>query len=537
MLKKLLILLLLASTPAFGQFTVGSRAFSKGTGGGGGGTFPAATCSRADVQAAITAEQVGHVDGDLITIPAGTCTWTGVTQIAQTFPNSVTIQGAGAISSTTGGASTTGTDQTIIIDDLSTSAAMVFTTTSGKSFRFTGVALKENGSSPISSSGMLEILGTSTAVTVDHNHFFSNQGGSSSFHLNGSVQGVADLNYFEALSGILNNHIGFQNGQGWNGASSSDWGDNSWATADNWGTSQFFFIEDCRFFDGDTDDAVFGARFVFRHNTVTGDGASSQQMFWHGATAGRERGGRAAEVYGNIFTQAGNYGSPPVSLNSGTVLAWGNTVTGGYKSLLQISYDFRTTAGGGGAYHYLPPPNGWGFCGPVAGGPTFWDSNLNSSGYACLDQPGRGAGQLLNGLNFPGTLNTATGTIAWPHQKLSPVYVFNNTYVPMFYTTIPVITENTGGSDGSIASNNREFYMDFGPLANPGSFNGTVGIGVGVFASRPGTCTQGTDPITSGAAPGVGYWATDQSILYVCNPTNTWTTYYTPYTYPHPLAH
>jgi len=44
----------------------------------------------------------------------------------------------------------------------------------------------------------------------------------------------------------------------------------------------------------------------------------------------------------------------------------------------------------------------------------------------------------------------------------------------------------------------------------------------------------------------VGYWATDQGswnqsgsggqgVLYKCTATNTWTLYYTPYTYPHPL--
>jgi len=73
-------------------------------------------------------------------------------------------------------------------------------------------------------------------------------------------------------------------------------------------------------------------------------------------------------------------------------------------------------------------------------------------------------------------------------------------------------------------------------------FNGTVGVGCGALASRPTTCTTG-----------VGYWATNQSCtdltgmvgtspaapisgtLYKCTATDTWTLYYTPYTYPHPL--
>jgi len=68
-------------------------------------------------------------------------------------------------------------------------------------------------------------------------------------------------------------------------------------------------------------------------------------------------------------------------------------------------------------------------------------------------------------------------------------------------------------------------------------------MGCGTPAARPATCTVG-----------VGYWATNQSCsnlsgmvganhtetisgtLYKCTATNTWTAYYIPYTYPHPLA-
>lgn len=73
------------------------------------------------------------------------------------------------------------------------------------------------------------------------------------------------------------------------------------------------------------------------------------------------------------------------------------------------------------------------------------------------------------------------------------------------------------------------------------SFDGTVGVGAGTLASRPATCTTG-----------VGYWATNQSTtdltgmvgpdastpisgtFYKCTATDTWTSYYTPWTYPHP---
>ena len=58
------------------------------------------------------------------------------------------------------------------------------------------------------------------------------------------------------------------------------------------------------------------------------------------------------------------------------------------------------------------------------------------------------------------------------------------------------------------------------------SFDGSVGIGVGLLAARP----------SSGLTVGVGYWATDTNTLYRATGAATWEAYYTPYTYPHPLG-
>lgn len=503
-------------------------------------TYTAASCTQAAVQAAITAQQVAPVDGDIIQIPACSSTaWT--TGISQTFTTSVTIQGAGAISATTGGASTTGTDQTTLLDHIAGSAPLfIINTTAGKSFRMTGLAISQD--TPTSSQlGAITIGGSSTSVRVDHCHFFMTVPNVDLFFRD-SVLGVADHNFFDSSGQSASDvtfTLRFENGATWNG-DTAGFGDKSWTDTEHWGSSQFFFVEDNQFLDGSLSDSHLGARYVYRYNTITGP--ASMQVYNHGETPGDGRAVRAAEFYGNNINNTANNGNPPFSLNSGTLLYWGNTVTGGFRGVVSVGYDFRTTAGGGGTYFY---GDSWHFCGTPAGGPTNWDGNLDSSGYACIDQPGRGAGQLLTGVfttGGGGKINSVAGNVAWPHQALSPIYVWHNSYTPQFYTDpalFPAIREQCNG----VCAENREYYQQFGTYFHSGTFNGTVGIGEGTlvptnasaYTNAP-NCTAGTDPMTGGAAPGVGYWHTPSQTLYVCTATNTWTAYYTPYTYPHPLA-
>jgi hypothetical protein len=484
-------------------------------------TYKAASCSQTDVQTAINNESAHVADGDIITIPAGTCTWTGSTPVGGTFTKSVTIQGAGAISATTGGASTTGTDQTVIVNHMSSNKpVMVFSTTAGKSFRFTGIAVIEDGGSPGAAyNGNVAIYGKSSAVRMDHCHFFIAVNGSKGPLFNGGVTGVADHMYINTNQGVTNNFV-FQNGASW-GSDNGGFGNGSWADGDHFGTSQFMFVEDTRMDGGYGSDCVQGGRWVLRYSTAV----NNYGMYEHG-THDQYRGCRAAEAYNNTVTAPAPFADGGmVHHKSGPSLIFNNNVTN-LKNIVDLDY-YRIN---GVTYGTSPsPPNGFGMCGAVTGGPSVWDQNSGSNGSACLDLSGRGAGDLLTNFvsSFSDVLNSATGTRTWPHQARTPVYAWGNTLAG-------------GGAGGSVIIGNRvpvltdnvDYYQQFGALGEPGTFNGTTGVGQGLLSARPATCTAGP----GGNTPGVGYWATDTNTLYVCNPTNTWSTYYTPYTYPHPLT-
>ena len=85
-------------------------------------------------------------------------------------------------------------------------------------------------------------------------------------------------------------------------------------------------------------------------------------------------------------------------MSSGTGTVWGNTgnsVYGGFVTIHSMRINNAT-------YTQTATPNGWGYCGTAFNGTgSAWDQNSSTvTGYACMDQPGQGVGDLLSG-NFP----------------------------------------------------------------------------------------------------------------------------------------
>lgn len=306
------------------------------------------------------------------------------------------------------------------------------------------------------------------------------------------------------------------------------------ANPDTWGTGQNVFVEDNTFnlTTGDNavacvDGAVNNATVV-RYNTST----NCRGFDTHGMTHG---GVNTFEVYRNAMTKtSGSFGSGyrlVLSQGAGRYMVWDNlfTVVGTIHGAAIDLYHYRDQGTDGS----LSP---WGFCnGTQSHG---FDGNTSPTtthrGYPCGNQPGR---------------KQAGGSPRW--GGLSPMAAFLNrtsggAKVDLNFSC-PWAT--TAYCAEHIQAN-RDYYNAVSATAQTSAtspFNGTTGIGHGILSRRPTTCTHTTAP-DGDEGGGVMYWATDQGswnisgdgrgsgVLYRCSATNTWTAYYTPYTYPHPLV-
>ena len=94
-------------------------------------------------------------------------------------------------------------------------------------------------------------------------------------------------------------------------------------------------------------------------------------------------------------------------------------------------------------------------CQTVYGGSAVWqvgDDYQIHRVLIVLDQPGRGAGDLITG-DTP--INSTTGTAAWPNQALEPCYAWNDIYTPSS-TRLDVLPTNIVSSD--VLQSGRDFY-------------------------------------------------------------------------------
>ncbi len=233
-----------------------------------GNTVNALSCSQTDVQSAINSVAVGGT----VNVPAGTCSWTGLSI------SGIQLVGAGK-----------GTSGTVITSGsvTMTKHATQYTRVSG--FRFTGSDRHVSvGGSP-----------SNKPFVIDNNYFFTNGSGATNTMLGITVNGgVIHHNDFTASTGT--------NADVFNIITSEDWSQpTTLGNADTTGERNIYF-EDNTFTNilETAPDGDVGGRFVIRHNTYI-----DSSIVWHGGSPQDSSGGggtRQFEIYNNTFDRVSN---------------------------------------------------------------------------------------------------------------------------------------------------------------------------------------------------------------------------------------
>ena len=317
----------------------------------------AASCSQEDVQAAIDLAN----DGDIVIVPAGTCTWDS----AVSFYKSITVQGAGI-------------DSTIIID--STPGYPTWEQTpfwisgsTGKTFRITGFTFKDTRTSD--PNGIIKIIGHNNTFRIDHVKFddILNRG----IWIKGRSYGVIDHNIFvkETDDNFVAIHIE-------DDVIMVDETEDSWSRPMSYGTAEAVYIEDNTFdydYHNFGTDCQMGGRYVFRYNIVNGTTVGNHGYNSVASSCLQE------EIYNNIF-------NPPegvsvyraIQFRGGTGVIFNNTITGDYTHAIHVT-NYRSCSDG-----FYP---GKGPCDGTSPEDGNTPPDSVNHGWPCYDQIGRGTNQ------------------------------------------------------------------------------------------------------------------------------------------------
>ena len=457
-------------------------------------TINAKSASQSDVAAAIASA----ADGDIVTIPGGTASWTRTIRVKK----GITIQGAGVGS-------------TIIKDSVQSGPLLDCPLAAGNLTRITGIEFQDGGRSRNELGGILKFTGSNTngsQFRMDHCQFDDLNG----MIVADTVIGVIDHNTFIRAAKNGDSIVVYDNF--WNGGT---FGDGSWADATQFGTDRFLFIEDNVFKNNGggqpgITDSYAGGRFVVRHNqifdgTVETHGTESNQ---------RARGVRAVEVYNNTYTGS-DRNRFVGKMRSGVILFHDNTITGYWTGLTEFTLQ---------AYRVDDVFAPWG----GADGTSQWDVN---SGPFYSGTASAGGNHIVSLSGSPWTPNQWGGYTIRRDAGGSPGFA-----------QIQSNTSNTitflGGVFGSLnfnAGDAFKIYKVNQAIDQPGRAKGSLITGNPPV--KPARWNdQNTEPCyawdnISGGTQQVGFGQGDLIIRpgeHYFN--NTPMPDYTPYTYPHPLV-
>jgi len=491
-------------------------------------TIHAASCSYEDVSAAVATA----TSGDIVMVPACSATWDGNLRITK----GLTLQGAGA-------GSTIITSNYIPPNPNNPSDARNFliayqpaSPELNETFRISGFTFDLNHHSQ----GIQLRNDSATAINrvrVDHNEIMNAgmAGGSArAIMIKGTVYGVIDNNSFSGGDVYITSY----------GLNETSWDHLSF----HYGGADCMYYEDNTFVITNTPhDAGAGGRYCARYNTYIHINESAGLYPWydmHGNQGeGQNHATMGAEIYGNRVAMTTNKGVGIFDQRGGKAVIYHNQVITTSSASAQVREEYADARNPttnpqpqhvSDSYYW----NNWSGSRLVSGrermteiqvatggGSNFLDdSNANfPAGYGEPDRNG---------------LEIVAGSGAGQYRLIVDAQPTRLTVATPWETIPDATSQYRIVSDCcNVIAENAQYYN------HNLDFDGRTGIGCGTLTQRPATCI-----------PGVGYWATKQSCagiedtnvgdhpatpisgtLYQCTAPNTWTAYYTPYTYPHPL--
>src|ERR1700728_713967 len=342
------------------------------------GTYTAATCNYADVNAVVNGPTHVAVAGDIIQIPSGTCTWTNGIVVTV----GITISGNGTPNNTPGtfGA---GTTHTVRIDNYPGGAVISLQGIPfGQTSRISTLDIEPQSAttalvSPLQAAGTCTSSGCPN-LRIDNIVFGlttqwteAGNGAPADWMIRtDNIVGVIDHTSLPPGSNValLNGNLSAYLGVG-------GFGDNSWAQPDSFGGANVMYVENSIVNGGGFSDcdnnpaggAIGGCRIAVRFNQSSAS-SSNGFVYVHGLdTDGRPQGGRQIEVYGNTLNcTSGSFGGCQAITvyRSGTGFTFANTAAvsgGGFYNQIASILVFRTVFNN----------SSFGSC----GGSSAWDTN------------------------------------------------------------------------------------------------------------------------------------------------------------------
>jgi hypothetical protein len=448
--------------------------------GGSSPTWTAAGLTKTDFDDCNTAA----TNGDTVNFPAGSATWTS----AVTITKRLNLVGAGAGESVI----TFGTG----IGSVAFALGVTDSSVSGFTFQSNQVTDQ-----------FISARGDGGTGRIHHNEFINTAASNRRCVYFAGGTGIPHPVYLVDHNTFSNCRVSVVADVG------PEFGEREWVADRPWGTNppaHVIYVESNTFTYsaalGNMAEIDYGGMVVVRFNTIVNTRAEL-----HGTGAAADRAGRWMEVYENDFS--GTLIEDGIWYRGGGGVSFSNTFSADRSSpiLFDVSTDRSASVG-------------------MPDGTKTQDGNLGSgttypaAGWPALDQPGYGKYlAAFDGTNYPG-------------MTPEPIAVFLNRRSG---TQVPITFANSGEKWIANCFEVQDENTDFA------SESGACGTGVGLRASRPASCTAGTY-----------WWATDQGgnwklsnfdgsdnvdandgTLDKCTATNTWTNaFYTPYTFPHPLA-